>query len=189
MMTLKKNEYSNKIGSHPNALCTTVPVLGHAIVHYQIGVTPRKNRISLAYRPFLPPAFLAPQCILKPHFFLPIPVPLPACNASNKPSLPPCSPSPHLRRGVNAPDNPGPAAGCRSSNLFVSCIYPCLPLFLPDLTFSSFLPSRRIARLQVFQLFLSSCLPPGISIESVVVYFYNSFILACTLGLDSVLVT
>ena len=58
-----------------------------------------------------------------------------------------------------------------------------MPLFLPDLTYSSCLPSRRIARLQVFQLFLSPCLPPGISLEFVVVYVYNSFILACMLGL------
>jgi hypothetical protein len=54
----------------------------------------------------------------------------------------------------------------------------------------SFLPSRRIARLQVFQFFLSPCLPPGISLEFVVVvYVYNGCILACMLGLEGVLVT
>ena len=36
---------------------------------------------------------------------------------------------------------------------------------------------------------LSPCLPPGISLEFVLVYFYNSCILACMLGLEGVLVT
>ena len=45
------------------------------------------------------------------------------------------------------------------------------------------------ARLQVFQFFLSPCLPPGILLEFVLVYFYNSCIFACTLGLEGVLVT
>jgi hypothetical protein len=66
--------------------------------------------------------------LTQPHFVLPIPAPLPACNASNKPSLPPCSSSPPLRREPNAPANHGPAAGCWSSNLFVSCVlhFSCL---------------------------------------------------------------
>jgi hypothetical protein len=65
-----------------------------------------------------------------------------------------------------------------------------LAFILRDLNFSSFLPSRRVARLQVFQISLSSCLPPGISLEFILVsLLYNSFILACMLGLEGVLVT
>ena len=37
---------------------------------------------------------------------------LPACNASNKPSLPPVLLPHHPSRATNAPDNPGPSAGC-----------------------------------------------------------------------------
>ncbi len=101
--------------------------------------------------------------LIQPHLFLHIPAPLPACNASNKPSLPPCSSSPPLRRDPNAPDNPGPAAGCWSSNLFVSCIF--LAYVLHDFTFSSLSSLPSVASLQVFQLFLSSCFLPDLSFE------------------------
>jgi hypothetical protein len=119
-----------------------LPVYRHIVALPFLHGTPFHPQPSNPFAPtppthHIPPpqAFQSPRCSLRQrppylspiltssHLFLHLHVPMPACNASNKPSLYPCSPSSALRREPNAPDNPGPAAGCWSSNLFVSCIF------------------------------------------------------------------
>ena len=95
------------------------------------------------------------------HFFLPFPVPFPACNASNKPSLPPVL-LPHcLSRELNAPDHPGPSAGCWFFKPFRVLRYSCLCSCLTSL-FPSFLPSRRSPAFKFFKIFLQSCVLPEV---------------------------
>jgi hypothetical protein len=69
--------------------------------------------------------------------------------------------SPPLRRGPNAPANPGLAAGCCLQTF--SCLTFLLPMFLHDFTFPSCLPSRRLLVFKFFNFVLASCFLPEFS--------------------------
>jgi hypothetical protein len=83
------------------------------------------------------------------HPWRPNLVPLPACNASNKPSLSPPVLLPHIYAGdpTHLIRDKLIIPARRRMSVFkpFRVLHLFLPLFLPDFTFSSFLPSRRIA--------------------------------------------
>ncbi len=99
--------------------------------------------------------------------------------------LPPFS-FPPLHREPNAPDNPGPAAGC----LFYT--FSCLAFFLPMYCMTSFFPScLPSSRSLVFKFFSFSCrlacFLPDLSFRILVsaCLLYVDLSLACMLGLAS----
>jgi hypothetical protein len=94
---------------HPLPSSTPTPFCCHPLAHHT--PPPSTTFQSPQSSPRQGPLYLSLP-LTQPHFVLPIPVPMPACNASNKPSLPPCSSSTPLRREPNAPDHPGPTAEC-----------------------------------------------------------------------------